>query len=316
MTEIEIIKSPLGRGVFSKQKFEFELIKKLGSLFWRKLSRNLSDKTFLRLKFLVTYGKFPNLENPQMQSEKIAWRMLFDQRPIFKQTADKVAVHDYIKARGLARILPRRYFITEVMETVEVSSLPKSFIIKPSHSSGRVYVVHDKEKEDWNAVTQMCNEWLQSDYYRINREWQYKDIPRRIIIEEYLGIGKEIATDFKFQCFHGEPKFISVIAGRFSQNKTISRYDQNWNLIGGNYNYLSKNEIDQIHLREMLSIARKISAEFDYIRVDLLLHQGTKTYLSELTSTPRAGVGYKSDIQWENIGKYWQLDTSRKIANV
>jgi hypothetical protein len=56
------------------------------------------------------------------------------------------------------------------------------------------------------------------------------------------------------------------------------------------------------------------SAGFDYLRVDLLFGKNGKIYVGELTPTPRAGIGYGSDELHETLGKFWRLDTTKKIV--
>ena len=62
---------------------------------------------------------------------------------------------------------------------------------------------------------------LQRDYSRISREWPYKDVPHRIIAEEYLSeLGSNEILDYKMYCFHGKPKLTVVCSNRFSKTGT------------------------------------------------------------------------------------------------
>jgi len=288
------------------------IFKNTRSIIWQTLSHSLSDENFLKLKYFFLYKHFPDLENPKLFSEKIIWRMLYEQRPIFQQISDKVALHDYIKDKGLERFLPQRYFVSQDIDSVDFNSLPNTFVIKPSHTSGRIHVVYDKATENWRDVLKLCKVWLKTDYYRVNREWQYKHMPRNIIIEEYLGIGHKIPSDYKIHCFHGEPHWISVISGRFSKKMTISRYDKNWLSVGREDTLLSTDEARPENLGEMLNAARLFSEGFDYLRVDLFLLDDQKIVLGELTPTPKAGIGWRSDEMLENLGEFWRLDISKK----
>ena len=68
--------------------------------------------------------------------------------------------------------------------------------------------------------------WLlpRNNHYYSFLEWAYKDIPGRIIAEEFLDDGHGL-RDYKFFCFKGEPKFLFVCDGRESETPTFTTYD-------------------------------------------------------------------------------------------
>lgn len=64
---------------------------------------------------------------------------------------------------------------------------------------------------------------------------------------------------------------------------------------------------------EMKRIAEILSAEFDFVRVDLYEING-KVYFGEMTFTPGCGLcGFRPDAWDYTLGELWHLDTSRKI---
>ncbi|WP_308412668.1 ATP-grasp fold amidoligase family protein, partial [Vibrio parahaemolyticus] len=73
------------------------------------------------------------------------------------------------------------------------------------------------------------------------------------------------------------------------------------------------------NLNEMLEVAKKLSEDFDYIRVDLYSVQG-KVYFGELTQTHGNGTeDFKPSFVDREWGDYWILDKGNeelyKISN-
>ena len=49
--------------------------------------------------------------------------------------------------------------------------------------------VFDSAEVDPAELTRTLRRWLKTNYYYQGREWAYKDIPRRLIIERFIGPG-------------------------------------------------------------------------------------------------------------------------------
>jgi len=163
------------------------------------------------------------------------------------------------------------------------------------------------QAESWEELRQLCNKWLKIDYSGVNREWQYARIEPKIIVEEWLGEGTITPPEFMFHCFHGEPKLISVHLDKFSSDPVNRKFDIEWRPVG--LDITRKRVIDiskPERLDEMLGIARKLSSDFDYVRVDLY-HLHKRIVFGELTFTPAAGNGTKSKSLQIELGEEWHL---------
>jgi len=53
----------------------------------------------LRLQRKVL-GRVPDLVHPQLYTDKVSWRMLYDRRPLLQVCSDRLAVRDYVAARA------------------------------------------------------------------------------------------------------------------------------------------------------------------------------------------------------------------------
>ena len=69
-------------------------------------------------------------------------------------------------------------------------------------------------------------------------------------------------------------------------------YDLNWNLLDlkkGDYNNYEGNVEKPVNFEKMIEITKKLSRQFQFVRVDLYNIDGN-IYFGELTFTPASGV--------------------------
>ena len=65
---------------------------------------------------------------------------------------------------------------------------------------------------NWESEFKKLKSWEKTNYYAIGKEWCYKKVPHKIIVEKYLG---DNIIDYKFFCFNGNPLYIQVDIDRF-----------------------------------------------------------------------------------------------------
>ena len=251
-------------------------------------------KTFI-LKLKIMYkqhvGKELNLENPQTFTEKIQWLKVYDSTFLKTYCADKITLHDYcLKKLGKDICVPI-IAIYEKPEQIDWNKLPNQFVIKCNHGSGYNIIVKDKSKLNKIDTIQKLRKWLFEDFSFHGYELHYHLISRKILIEEYKEMpGQEDLTDFKLFCFNGKPEFWQIITDRRT-HENISHFDMEWNY-KPEYDWLkysSRNDIKKpSHYDEMVEIAKKLSEDFNFVRVDFYIIDD-KVYLGELTFTPAEG---------------------------
>ena len=264
----------------------------------------LPDKTYLRLLFLIETGKILHLANPRTFQEKIQWLKLFNKHNEYTQMVDKVSAKKYV-----SNIIGEEYIIPTIgvwenFNDIQFKKLPNQFVLKTAHGGGScsVIVCRDKKAFDYNHAKCILEKSLKSDIYRSYREWPYKNVPRRILVEELLITeNNKDLTDYKFFCFSGEPLFCQVIRDRHS-HETIDFYDMEWNhqeFVGLNPSV--KNGMTPVpkpqNLEKMIHICRQLSKNTTFIRVDLYNLKG-KIYFGELTFFPASGLGTFSPSTW------------------
>lgn len=260
--------------------------------------RRLSDKEFLNKKYLNVFNCHLNIDNPKKFSEKLQWLKIYDRKEIYTNLVDKYEVKKYVSnIVGEEHIIPT-IGVYDNFDDIDFSILPKQFVLKCTHDSGGVIVCTDKSKLDLNNVRKKINKCLKKNYYIQNREWPYKNIKPRVIIEKFMGNN---LNDYKIFCFNGNPKYVLVCSNRKGNFKNTDFYYTNWKLAPftrTNHDN-SPNGIEKPKkLKEMIEIAKLLSKNFTFIRVDLYEING-KVYFGELTFYPSSGFeGFKPE-EWD-----------------
>lgn len=263
----------------------------------------ISDEKAVKKYYKKKSGKELDLNNPQTFSEKLNWYKLNDRNPLMAQCADKVAVREYVTEKGHADCLNEVYGVYDRVQDIDYDSLPNQFVIKAAHGSHMNYIVKDKSTFDWKHAKKMMKTWLHQDIYWSGREWVYKNIPKRIIIEKYLEDETGELRDFKFFCFHGEPVYLQVDIGRYSKHYR-NYYDMDLNLVAIQdydrlpikYDYIFPMNQEQFdHIKQ---ICKSLSEPFQQVRSDYYLVNG-KIYFGELTFFDGGGATVFSEEKWD-----------------
>lgn len=195
-------------------------------------------------------------------------------------------------------------------DEINFGELPDKFVLKANHGSGMNLIVKDKSRLNMAKAKKMISEWMNTPYaYSNGFELQYKNIPRKIIAEQYIEEMDGNLYDYKIHCFMGKPTYIQVIGDRNMEKHTGFQgfFDTNWNLqdfTEGSYPVYGRKLPRPGKLGEMLGIAEKLAREFQYVRVDLYCIEDNIKF-GELTFTPASGVhlNWKPEETDEEWGK-------------
>ena len=199
---------------------------------------------------------------------------------------------------------------------IDFHALQEPFIIKPTHSSGQIMIVRDKSEMDWDSVVNLCRSWLKTNVYREGREWHYKDIPPKIVVEQLLvDEDGDIPSDYKFHCFHGEIAVIQVDIDR-QTNHRRNFYDVDWArlpftwsvCVGDQPLWPQGRDIRKpIVLPEMIELTERLARAFPYVRIDWYI-VADKIYFGEVTFYHGGGYELFSPSEWDRkLGKKLQL---------
>lgn len=253
----------------------------------------IPDETFLKMKYKLMMGTKLDLENPKTFNEKLQWLKLHDRNPEYTKMVDKYEAKEYV-----ANIIGKEYIIPTLgvwdkFDDIDFDALPNEFVLKPTHTSGNVFICKDKSKIDYKKLKKQVNKWLKRDYYRIHREWPYKNVKPRIIAEKYMEDQTGELVDYKVYAFNGKCDYVMTCVDRAKGETKFLYYDKNWNLKKEfSFDGLKYGQTINVprpkNLDKMFGFAEILSKDIPFVRVDFYEANGN-LYFGELTFFPSAG---------------------------
>lgn len=291
--------------------------------FLKKSLRFLPDKTYIKLYYRLRVGRPLNTENPTTLNEKLQWLKFNYRFPLQSIVSDKLLVRDYVAEKIGAEYLIPLLGSWENYDDIDFDKLPEQFVLKCNHDSGGLVVCTDKSKLNHKEAKRKLEKSLKSNFFYIGREYQYRNIKPRIICEQFISDNGKVPMDYKIYCFNGKPDVILVCRDRFSNNSHRASYlyfDQDWEfqpLNKGDENLVDVDILKPKNLDEMIEIARELSKNFFFARIDLY-NIGGQIYFGEITLSPNSGfdpdIKYETDLMFGEKLKipYWN-DIDRHI---
>ena len=297
--------------------YRFDILANLGAY------NHLPDDEFSLRRYQNRTGRVLNLDDPLLFNEKLQWLKIYDRNPKYTVMADKYRVKDYVANRiGSNHVVPT-YFAWKDPREIDLDKLPEQFVIKCNHNSGDgMYICKSKSEINYGQMVSKLSKAIKKDYYKTNREWVYKNIPRVVFAEKYLNDSNEKKShenevggliDYKFYCFHGKPRFLYVGFANIIDNVKhdhLSFLSLEWEKVP--FSRADYPQLDEIPskprcLENMIQYASQLSQGIPFVRVDFFLVDNN-IYFSEFTFTPGAGYGLFSPIEWEKeIGGWIDL---------
>ena len=254
-----------------------------------------------------------NLKHPRTLADKVAFLELHKQSPLASECTDKYAVREYVKKKGYQQsLVPLSGGPWKDLNEFDFNNLPDSFVLKATHGCKMNYIVPDKALINKEECINEITRWLNTTYGTYSLEPHYCVIPHRFYAENYLGNISDL-IDYKFHCLNGVPTFVLVMSDRKTNGDkamkvTIDCYDMKWHhmdvVCGAGSEVPGHNLIPKPkHFEEMIEMAKKLSEDFDFVRVDLYEIEN-HIFFGELTFSPAACVfPYLTKQFLENMGE-------------
>jgi len=270
----------------------------------------LEDRDIIERTFRETFGRDLDLGNPQTFNEKIAYKMLFDRRPLLTRVADKAQARDCVAQRIGAGYLTQLYQLCRSPQEIDWQALPRSFVVKANHGSGMNAIVANKSEVDRARLAGALQHWLGINYYySCRREWCYRDIVPSLLVEEFLtDVDGRAPMDYKFYVFDGRPAYLQLDFDRFAEHRR-NLYDRALRRLNARLRYPSSDERFDFppNVEEMFALASRLGEGFDFVRVDLYNVRG-RIVFGELTHYPEEGRGVFDPPEYDGIfGAQWQI---------
>lgn len=252
--------------------------------------KTITDYQYITSEYEKRYGKAINLSNPDTFCEKLQWLKLFYRNDLLPVCSDKYKIREYVKNKGYEGLCNNLIGVYENANQIDFHELPQRFVAKANQGSGWNIVCIDKNKLDWQGAKRVMNDWMKMDLSTFGREWNYREIPPRIVIEEYIEY--EPLYDYKLMCFNGVPKYVQL-NNDYGGVHYVDFYSiENWEHLPITYHHFNRSErnIDRPEtLDKMIEIASVLSEEFPFVRVDFYTFNKT-IVLGEMTFFPSSGL--------------------------
>lgn len=254
--------------------------------------RFIPDRPYAELFYKVYTGKKLDLKNPKRFNEKLWWLKLNNRDPLLTKCSDKHLAREYVTECGFEDILIPQVDVFDSVEEIDFTKYHEPVVLKCNKDSGGLVFFDPNDASFDEAVARRhLTRALKGKYYLISREWNYKNIPPKVVVEKVIrDKNGNLPSDYRFFCFDGEPKFMMMDFGvmsddghhKFEFPRNI--YDLDFELMPirfGRDNYKGDVKKPENYER-MISIARKLSEPFPMCRVDLYNLDG-KIYFGEMT---------------------------------
>lgn len=267
----------------------------------------LPDKIYIQLYYFAKFKHFCNFKNPTTYNEKLQWLKINDRKDLYTKLVDKYEVKNYV-----ADIIGEEYIIPTIgiydnFDEIDFEKLPNQFVIKCTHDSEGIVLCKDKQKLNIQEAKHKIERCLKYNFYYIGREWPYKNIKSKILIEEYMEDreGKDL-KDYKFFCFNGTPKAMFVASDRAKGRTKFDYYDLEFKHLDIIQHY--PNSLEPIkkpkNFEKMIELSEKLSKGFNHVRIDFYEVEG-RVYFGEITFYHFSGFQPFVPKKWDEIFGEW-----------
>lgn len=250
----------------------------------------VGDKIFLWVMFCYAQKRIPQKKSSLFNDYLYFVKSSSEISDILRQySSDKVLVKSFVAERCSPEIVLPTLNVFHSVDEIDANVLTAPCVLKPAHSSGTVIFVDEDKKKLKKVERDKLQASLEASPYSSAREANYKHLRRRIICEPMLPSGV-FTKDYKVFCYLGEPRIVQVDSDRHTSHKR-NLYTASWDHINISYNFpIGDWELAPNKLPEILDISRKLSAEFEFVRVDFFI-DADELYVAELTHCPESAHG-------------------------
>lgn len=266
---------------------------------------------YVSVRYRYAKGYWMDWKNPQDINEKIQWLKFYGDTSLWPRLADKFAVREYVKEKGLEDTLIPLIGKWDTTLDIDWDKLPEKFVMKVNHGSGDVMICNDKKNEDFSLWVLKINKLLSQKFGRNMGEPHYDLIKPCVIAEQLLDAQNQSSVsssiiDYKIWCFDGKPAYIYTCFNRTKDSCEVGLYDVDWNChpeyIAKNSHYIASKTIlnKPGKLQDMLQIASVLTKELPVVRCDLY-ETNNQVYFGEMTLTPASGLNFSYTQEFLNI---------------
>ena len=236
----------------------------------------------VQLTYLWRHRRLADLARPRLLTEHIQRRKLGDRDPRFPALADKVMVKGFVADRLGARWVTPTLWRGNRLPPDPAWAMP--FVVKSRHGCGHVHVVRDDA--DYLAVRRRSRRWMRSRYGGWLDEWLYGEIAPGLLVEPFIGSGRDLPLDYKLFVFGGRVRYVQVHLGRATNHRWVVM-DLDWQRVSPAS--AEPEPARPASLGQMIAAAEDLGRDFDFVRADFY-EVGGRPLFGELTFYPGSGL--------------------------
>lgn len=290
-----------------------------------RLLSGIPDEIFAKMKYRENTGKKLDLQNPTTYNEKLWWLKLNNRDSLLTICSDKYRVREYVKNAGLSHILTKLYGVYDNADEIDFNELPDRVFLKTNHGCGMNAIFDRTMPFDVESFRRKFNSALKHNYFLQSREWNYKNIEPKIIVEEEL-VDKDSGSlvDYRFMCFDGKVRLVIVDIDTAkedgSHNPWPKRnvYDADFNLLEIHFGRKSFDPLlikKPQNFEKMINYAEVLSEPFPHCRVDLYNISG-RIYFGEITFYHGGATQNITPEEWqERLGSWIDLGSNKIVLS-
>lgn len=285
---------------------------------------SMSDERFAQQMYRRSQGRSLDFVNPKTFDERQWWLKLHYRDPLMVQCTDKIAVRQYVEEKGLSHLLLPLLGEYATPEEIEWGKLPPKFYLETNNSSATNIRCDDLASFDTRRAVRLAKIHLRRNHNALSREWNYRDIEPRLLIEPVIEAEEDGLADYRFLCSYGACKGIFVdvdTADERGHHRADARrnvYDRDWNLLDVE---VSRPRIEDwkierpARLEDMIRYAEALSEPFPFCRVDFHNPTSALVVFGEMTFFHAGGNNLVTPREFELILGDW-IDISRACGAV
>jgi hypothetical protein len=185
--------------------------------------------------------------------------------------------------------------------------------IKCNHGfNANVFVSNGKPQ--LSEILAQAERWIATAYDRVHGEWGYRDVPRKIFVEEMLQLGGgDLPTDIKVHVFGARIGHAWAADKHNSRSRTYDADARPLSVRDGSYPREEQSLPDCSEtrglVRRAIELAPTLAGELDYVRVDFMV-AGDRLYFGEYTFYPDAGYDRFDEALTRRAETLWNLRCS------
>lgn len=259
-------------------------------VFFFEIMTRVSPVASARFRYRLTKGRRHDMHAPKTFDEKLTFLkvQVYNYSQLVKQCADKLEVRKYVEGIGCAEILNPLYAVLSGPHELQSIALPERFALKWSVGAGGNVFCSDRSEFDLDQVmtdpsfrTKAPSEFA--------AELQFRESKPQLLCEALIETETgNFPLDYKFFCYEGEPKFVQVSEVSNGGRRHYYYRLPGWDRLTGIRTSEAPNHLvvpRPPQLEDAIHYAKRLSAPFPFVRVDLYLEKGGVTF-GELTFTP------------------------------